>query len=384
MMDGLAADEAGQCRNAQGGGKDEVILGGGARGGNNLNICEDEANRGCGVERNVDPDEECMLHLMCTLCVKVAIPVFKGDKNEDPIEFKTKTLDYMEATDIPVRECVVEFHHCLEGKARRWYDEITLPHMWNELMGMFCARFCIYGKSNEDWYRHWASLHFDPASDADIDDLINEVRSVARLLNFPDMVVLATLKNMFPPYQLHFLNVNDLPTMFCMLRAMFPRNRHQSMAGAHSGATPFSVHQDKTSTVPVSGKPKKVKKSDKSVCDDKCILDEAFDRLQDSIDHLTIMTECKECNGRYHPGRSGSCPYKRHPPFKPMITRQQRNRYSQSSPPFHRNRSYQPAQYQHNRFPAHSRGSNIYRSIIILMVTEGSSLTRVPEVENSK
>ena len=101
-----------------------------------------------------------------------------------------------------------------------WYDEITLPHTWNELMTMFCARFCIYGKSNEDWYCHWAALHFDPASDSDIDDLINEVRSVARLLNFPDDVVLATLKNMFPSYRIHFLNVNDLQTMFRMLRAM--------------------------------------------------------------------------------------------------------------------------------------------------------------------
>ena len=194
------ADKGGTHRNVQGGGNDEVTLGGGARGGHNLNLREDEANRGCGTERNVDPDEECMLHLMRALCVKVAIPVFKGDKNEDPIEFKTKALDYMEATDIPVWERVVEFRHCLEGKARIWYDEITLPCTWNELMGMFCACFCIYGKSNKDWYRHWASLHFDPASDADIDGLINKVRSVARLLNFPDMVVLATLKNMFPSY----------------------------------------------------------------------------------------------------------------------------------------------------------------------------------------
>ena len=139
MMDGLAADELGTRRNAQGGGNDEVTLGGGARGGHNLNLHEDEANRGRGAEHNVDPDEEHMLCLMHALHIKVAIPVFKGDKNEDPIEFKTKALDYMEATDIPVRECVVEFHHCLEDKARMWYDEITLPRMWNELMGMFCA-----------------------------------------------------------------------------------------------------------------------------------------------------------------------------------------------------------------------------------------------------
>ena len=343
MMDGLAADENGQRRNAQGGGEEnEVQLGRGARGGINRNIREEEANRECSAGGNVDPDEERMLRLMHALRVKVSIPVFKGDKNEDPIEFKTKTLDYMEAMDIPIQERVVEFCHCLEGKACMWYDEITLPRTWNELMGLFCARFCIYGKSNEDWYHHWASLHFDPASDADIDDLINEVRSVARLLNFPDLIVLATLKNMFPSYRLHFLNVNDLPTMFRMLRAMFPQNRHQSMPAAHSGATPFSVHKEKTSAVPVSQKSKE-RQSDKSTGNDESVLDEAFDRLQDSIDHLTVMTERKEHNGRYRPSRSGSRPYKRNPPFKPMITRRQRNRYSQSSPPFRRHRFYLPA-----------------------------------------
>ena len=193
-----------------------------------------------------------MIRLMRALRVKVSIPVFKGDKVEDPMEFKTKALDYMDAQEIPICERMFEFRHCLEGKARMWYDEITLPRTWDELMTMFYAWFRIYGKSNEDWYCHWASLHFDPASHTDIDDLINEVRSVARLLNFPDNVVLATLKNMFPSYRIHFLNVNDLQTMFCMLRAMFPRNRHQSVAGAHGGATPFLVHQDKPSAVPVS------------------------------------------------------------------------------------------------------------------------------------
>ena len=363
MMDGLAADTNGQRRNAQEGGEeDEVQIGRGARGGNDRNVREEEANGRRGAEGTVDPDEERMLRLMRALRVKVSIPVFKGDKNEDPIEFKTKALDYMEATDIPFRERVVEFRHCLEGKARMWYDEITLPRTWNELMGLFCARFCIYGKSNEDWYRHWASLHFDPASDADIDDLINEVRSVARLLNFPDLVVLATLKNMFPSYRLHFLNVNDLPTMFRMLRAMFPRNRHQSMPATHSGATPFSAHQEKSPTVPVSRKSKKERQPDKSTRNDESVLDEAFDRLQDSIDHLTVMTERKERNGRYRPNRSGSRPYKRNPPFKPMITRRQRNRYSQSSPPFRRHRFYPPARYDNNRFQARNRGSNRYRN----------------------
>ena len=217
-MDGLAADGGGQCDNAQGRHDEEVVLGR----GNKRNVREEEANLGQGAGDPVDPDEERMIRLMRALRVKVSIPVFKGDKAEDPMEFKTKALDYMDAQEILIRECVFEFRHCLEGKARMWYDEITLPRTWNELMTMFCAQFCIYSKSNEDWYLHWASLHFDPASDSDIDDLINEVRSVARLLNFPDDVVLATLKNMFPSYRIHFLNVNDLQTMFRIVTCHVP------------------------------------------------------------------------------------------------------------------------------------------------------------------
>ena len=169
-MEGLTADDAGKRKNTEGGGDEEVCFGNNLQGGK---AYRDNIDR--GAEAQVDPDEEQMLHLMRALRVKVTIPIFTGGKNEDPITFKTKALDYMEATDIPVRDHVNEFRHCLEGKACMWYDEIVLPHTWDELMRLFCAHFCIYGKDNEDWYRHWASLHFNPASDADIDDFINEV-----------------------------------------------------------------------------------------------------------------------------------------------------------------------------------------------------------------
>ena len=108
-MDGLAADGGGQCDNAQGRGDEEVVLGR----GNNRNVCEEEANLGQGAGHHVDPDEERMIRLMRALRVKVSIPVFKGDKNEDPMEFKTKALDYMDAQEIPIRERVFEFRHCL-------------------------------------------------------------------------------------------------------------------------------------------------------------------------------------------------------------------------------------------------------------------------------
>ena len=127
MIDGLAADEDGQCRNAQGGGEEEVVLGGSARRCNNLNIHEEEANHECGAQGNIDPDEERMLRLMCALRIKVAIPVFKGDKNEDPIEFKTKALDYMEATDIfPSRNVLLSSVIAL--RAKRECGMMKLPY----------------------------------------------------------------------------------------------------------------------------------------------------------------------------------------------------------------------------------------------------------------
>ena len=101
-MDGLAADGGGQRDNAQGRGDKEVVLGR----GNNRNVREEEADLGQGAGHHVDPDEERMIRLMCALRVKVSIPVFKGDKAEDPMEFKMKALDYLDAQEIPIRECV--------------------------------------------------------------------------------------------------------------------------------------------------------------------------------------------------------------------------------------------------------------------------------------
>ena len=354
-LTGLTADEKGKRRNTDGGGDEEVCFGNNPQGGKAYND-----NIGRGAEGHVDPDEERMLRLMHALRVKVTIPVFTGAKSEDPITFKTKALDYMEATEVPVPDRVNEFRHCLEGKARMWYDEITLPRTWNELMRMFCARFCIYGKDNEDWYRHWASLHFDPSTDADIDDFINEVRSVARLLNFPDMVVLATLKNMFPTYRIHFLNVQDLQSMYRVLRVMFPRNRNQALAAAPVGASPFSVHQDDSPTLPVSRRPKPNSGPVPQNCAHNRDLVETVARIGEQVQelgHFAAMSDGRGRGGHFRPNRSGARPYRRNPPFKPMVTRHQRNRYSHSSPPFRRNRYSPQTQYRPNpRYQGYSRG----------------------------
>ena len=43
---------------------------------------------------------------------------------------------------VPLEQCTREIHHYLDGKAQRWYDEITVPNDWATLMTMFCAQFC--------------------------------------------------------------------------------------------------------------------------------------------------------------------------------------------------------------------------------------------------
>ena len=49
----------------------------------------------------------------------------------------------MEASGIPNDNSTKEFKHCLEGKARVWYDEIDVPTDWDDLSEKFCQSFCI-------------------------------------------------------------------------------------------------------------------------------------------------------------------------------------------------------------------------------------------------
>ena len=70
--------------------------------------------------------------LVHSLWVKTT-PTLKGDGKEDPIQFMKKASDYMEASSIPDDDHTKEFKHCLEGKARVWYDEIDASTNWDDL-----------------------------------------------------------------------------------------------------------------------------------------------------------------------------------------------------------------------------------------------------------
>ena len=149
-----------------------------------------------------------------------------------------KASDYMKASGIPNDGCTDKFKHCLEGKARVWYDEIDVPTDWDDLSDKFCQCFCIYGRTLEDWYHQWNKMSFYPNLDNDIKDFITEVKALQNLLNLLNKLVVTTLKEKFPSHWLNFINMDTVVDMYNMLRAMFPKNRVTA-----SAANPFSTHQ---------------------------------------------------------------------------------------------------------------------------------------------
>ena len=114
-----------------------------------------------GLGAGANPMAQLLLEVMQTLRSKVPLPVFYGKQGEDPITFRKKALDYMEDANIPQAEQMNAFKLCLDRKARQWYDEITVPPQWNDLMTLFCGCFCIYRRTCEEWYDAWQRLNYD-------------------------------------------------------------------------------------------------------------------------------------------------------------------------------------------------------------------------------
>ena len=171
------------------------------------------------------------------------------------------------------------------------------------------------------------------------------------------MVVLATLKNMFPTYRIHFLNVQNLASMYRVLRVMFPWNHNQSLPAAHVGATPFSIHQDKSHVVPVTQGPKPKNEADEHDYVHTSDLVESVARFGESVNRLAAMSDGKGRGRQFRPNRTSARLYRRNPPFKPMVTRHHRNRYNQSGPPFCRNRFHsQPPFRNNNQYRGNQRG----------------------------
>ena len=174
------------------------------------------------------------------------IPIFSGLPNEDPTQFKQKALDYMEDALIPVVDRPRKFKLCLQGEARDWYNDITVPAQWDSLMHMFCQRFCIFGQTEEQWHEAWQKLSFD-RNNGNIDQFINKVKRLARQLQFHNKSVLIKLKQLFPEKADTWLVVHDLDEKCGYLKKLYSLYQLQQWKDTStgkdvtsSGATPFS------------------------------------------------------------------------------------------------------------------------------------------------
>ena len=173
------------------------------------------------------------------------IPIFSGLPNEDPTQFKQKALDYMEDALIPVIDRPRKFKLCLQGEARDWYNEITVPAQWDALMNMFCQCFCIFGQTEEQWQEAWQKLSFD-CNSGNIDQFINKVKRLARQLQFRNESVLIKLKQLFPEKADTWLVVHNLDEMCGYLKKLYSpyqlqqRKDSSTSKDTSSGATPFS------------------------------------------------------------------------------------------------------------------------------------------------
>ena len=144
-----------------------------------------------------------MMHqLFRSLRVK-STSTFRDDLKKDPLTFCKKALDYIEAGSIDEDDMTDECKHCLEGKAHVWYNEIIIPEDWDDLMDMFCRRFCIYGRASEDWYQQWNKISYDLNSDVDIEEFISEIKSLKNLLGLPDHLVVTIGKVSNPQVTFH-------------------------------------------------------------------------------------------------------------------------------------------------------------------------------------
>ena len=324
---------------------------------------EEEDNRAFFTnppEPEVDPNKQLFMDLIRSMRTKMPMPTFKGSAKQDPLAFRRKAEDYLTSINVPHKEWTAEFKYCLEGKARLWYEEsFTARLTWEALMTLFTERFCVYGTKQEDWYRAWSELRFDPSSDSDIEDFLTDVKALKNLLNFPDSAVLASLKNLFPQHRLYLIQVTELPKMYAILRDMFPKNR--TSTAPQSSGNPFALHGTAAKGEAFFETPK-----DHVGCGNVSqnnSLEEAVSKISTCFSQMAVRDSAKTTSPNHD--RPPQRP-RRPQPYKPSVTRalrshspgrQQVNRFRR----FGNNRGRFNSTRPRDRFQGRGRDQNRFR-----------------------
>ena len=154
------------------------------------------------------------------------MPMFHGKKGENPKDHCMKAEDYFKVykieKDEDMRKC---FTDTLFLTARKWAEQLpdTLKNYdFNpdnddskkiSIKYQFLQRFVVKGQTNEAMYTAWMQLSFDSSKD-DLEEFINEVKSLAKRLGYNEQAQVKAIKNHLPLELYHnCLTINNLKDM---------------------------------------------------------------------------------------------------------------------------------------------------------------------------
>ena len=224
----------------------------------------------------------------------------------------------MEDAQICPADCPQRFRMCLTGEARDWYNDIVVPAQWDDLMEMFCQRFCIFGQTEEQWHDAWQKLTFNKVN-GNINQFLSWARWLTRLLHLRDQSILIKLKQIIHERADTWLVVHDLNAMCGYLKKLYSpyqlkvaKEKNNAPPTPTPGEpTPFFVMQaeeDKYHLKVGTTSPTHVHFSHEDS------LGEAVEKLATALDNLSFDQEWWG-RGRSPPPRRPSKPY------KPYITK---------------------------------------------------------------
>lgn len=159
---------------------------------------------------------------------KIPTPCFKGEKGLDPSTHLLRVSDWFEAEMTSQAEKTRQFKLTLEGKARQWYDDITVPAEYDVLTKMFLRQFSMVGRSQKQLHEKWRTLSFDPSTD-EAETFIRDVKQTAKQMGYGEDAVLNCLKSCMPDHvAIALYNVDNLSTAIEMIQDIFSKTGQKS------------------------------------------------------------------------------------------------------------------------------------------------------------
>ena len=95
----------------------------------------------------------------------IPTPIFKSEKGQNSSIHLLRVSNWFESGLIDDKDRTKRFKLALEGKARQWFDGITVPVEFDALKKMFLRQFSMVGRSQKQLHEKWRTFSFDPAVD---------------------------------------------------------------------------------------------------------------------------------------------------------------------------------------------------------------------------